>query len=85
MSEKAIFDDFSKFSTNSILQLLHDNDLMKYSTTFRENKITGWDLCYITEDTLQNELKVNSFHDRREIFKIRERLLLEQCKEKLKF
>jgi hypothetical protein len=83
MTEKALFEDFSRLSLNSVLQLLHDHDLMNYSQQFRESRISGYDLCFITDEILKNELKVVSFHDRNEILKLRDKLLLEQCKKLL--
>ncbi len=74
------FDLLSKLSLNNILSLLCDIDCMQYSTTFRESKITGFDLCFLTNDSLKNELKVSSLHDRNEIIRTRDKLLLEQCK-----
>lgn len=82
MNEKFFnsIDLLSKLTLNQVLSILCEIECKQYSTAFRESKITGYDLCFLTNDILINELNVSSFHDRNEIIRIRDKLLLEQCK-----
>lgn len=80
MAEKAIIEDLSRLNVSSVLNILDEYDLMKHSSSFRENNINGYDFCLLTNEILKNDLGINSFHERAMIIKVRDKLLQEQCK-----
>ena len=79
------FEDLSMLSSNAVLEILSEIGCMDYISSFRENKITGYDLCLMNSEILKNDLKVLNFHDRNEILKFRDKSLLKQCKMIIKF
>jgi len=88
MTEKYLHSEFeilSKLDSNAVINILSEIECMEYSSSFRDNKITGYDLCFINSEILKNELNVQSFHDRNEILKYRNKLLLLQCKRPINF
>ncbi len=74
-------------SSNKVLSLwewedvqswLISNNMEKHVSVFENNKVNGYDLCYITNEDL-TEMRIVSFHDRNLILRNIRLLTLEQC------
>lgn len=74
------FNDISKWSIEKVCDWLKEYNLSQYIDNFRTNKINGYDLCFLSNHDLLNEINVTSFHDRNSILKIIREALLMQCK-----
>ncbi len=70
--------DLYDWDNQNITDWLNSKNLRNYTKNFSDNNITGYDLCFITQDDLKNELKIINFHERLNIMKEIRKLLLSQ-------
>jgi hypothetical protein len=71
--------DLSVWEWQDVNLWLQNNQMQKYNELFQKFEINGYDLCYMTNDDL-NEMKLTNFHDRNLVLKNIRLLTLEQCK-----
>ena len=55
---------FTQWETEDVCKWLSDINMSGYTNVFESNKINGYDLCYLTNDNLINDLRISRFHDR---------------------
>lgn len=72
--------EISIWSNDDVIIWLKDLSLSIYQDNFQSNKMTGYDLCYLTNAELKDEFKINKYHDRSLIIKSIKEYLLDQCR-----
>jgi hypothetical protein len=78
-SQKALYE----WNTEDVIDWIRSKGLSGYIEHFRNNEITGYDLCFITSEDLKNELNVVNIHQRLNLLKEIRKMLLTNCKNKL--
>lgn len=72
--------DLSIWTSDDVSNWLASSQLSRYLDIFQKYETNGYDLCYLTNEDL-NEMNLNNFHDRNLILKSIRLLTLEQCKD----
>ena len=72
--------DISEWNSKEITSWLKDNKYLGISELFQKNSLCGYDLFYITDDTLKNDFGLNSFHERKTVMKIVNKLINEHLR-----
>ena len=72
--------EISEWNANDLSKWLLDNKYPGISELCINNSISGYDLFYITDDILKNELGLNSFHERKITMKLIKKLTYEHLK-----
>ena len=72
--------EISEWNTTDLCNWLIDNKYPGISELFQSNSISGYDLFYINDDTLKNELGLSSFHERNVTMKLISKLINEHLK-----
>ena len=72
--------EISEWNTSDLSNWLIDNKYPGISELCQNNSLSGYDLFYITDDTLKNELGLNSFHERKVTMKLIKKLIYEHLK-----
>ena len=72
--------EISEWSTSDLCNWLLDNKFRGISELFQKYSISGYDLFYINDDILKNELGLNSFHERKVTLKLISKLTYEHLK-----
>ena len=72
--------EISEWNTSDLSNWLIDNKYPGISELCQNNSISGYDLFYITDDILKNELGLNSFHERKVTMKLIKKLIYEHLK-----
>ena len=72
--------EISEWNANDLSKWLLDNKYPGISELCINNSISGYDLFYITDDILKNELGLNSFHERKITMKLIKKLIYEHLK-----
>ena len=72
--------EISEWNTTDLSNWLIDNKYPGISELCQNNSLSGYDLFYITDDTLKNELGLNSFHERKVTMKLIKKLIYEHLK-----
>ena len=67
--------EISEWNTSDLSKWLMDNKYPGISELCQNNSISGYDLFYITDDILKNELQLNSFHERKVTMKLIKKLI----------
>ena len=68
----------SQWETDDVVKWLIEINMSAYTNVFENNKINGYDLCYLTNDNLVNDLRISRLHDRNLILQAIKILLYEQ-------
>ena len=72
--------EISEWNTTDLSKWLLDNKYPGISELCTNNSLSGYDLFYITDDILKNELGLNSFHERKVTMKLIKKLIYEHLK-----
>jgi len=72
--------EISEWNTADLSKWLLDNKYPGISELCQNNSLSGYDLFYITEDTLKNEFGLNSFHERQVTMKLIKKLIYEHLR-----
>ena len=72
--------EISEWNTTDLSKWLVDNKYPGISELCQNNSLSGYDLFYITDDTLKNELGLSSFHERQVTMKLIKKLIYEHLK-----
>ena len=72
--------EISEWNTSDLTKWLIDNKYPGISELCQNNSLSGYDLFYITDDILKNELGLNSFHERKVTMKLIKKLIYEHLK-----
>ena len=72
--------EISEWNTTDLSKWLIDNKYPGISELCQNNSLSGYDLFYITDDTLKNELGLSSFHERKVTMKLIKKLIYEHLK-----
>ena len=72
--------EISEWNTSDLSRWLIDNKYPGISELCQNNSLSGYDLFYITDDILKNELGLNSFHERKVTMKLIKKLVYEHLK-----
>jgi hypothetical protein len=72
--------EISEWSINDLSSWLKDNKYPGISELCKNNSLSGYDLFFINDDTLKNELGLNSFHERKVTMKLINKLIYEHLK-----
>ena len=72
--------EISEWNTTDLSKWLLDNKYPGISELCQNNSLSGYDLFYITDDTLKNELGLSSFHERNVTMKLIKKLIYEHLK-----
>jgi hypothetical protein len=72
--------EISEWNTTDLSKWLLDNKYPGISELCQNNSLSGYDLFYITDDTLKNEFGLNSFHERQVTLKLIKKLIYEHLK-----
>ena len=72
--------EISEWNTSDLTKWLIDNKYPGISELCQNNSLSGYDLFYITDDILKNELGLNSFHERQVTMKLIKKLIYEHLK-----
>jgi hypothetical protein len=67
------------WDTSDVCNWLHYKHFKDYIQNFNTNNITGYDLCFITNEDLKCELNINNLHERLKILKEIRKLMLDSC------
>lgn len=68
------------WDSSDVCNWLHSKNLRNSIDSFGRSNITGYDLCFITQEDLKNELRIPNLHERLNILKEIRKLLLSHCK-----
>ena len=71
--------DFSSWSPGEIIDWLNLIGLARYTKNFEVNCISGYDLCYLTNDDFSS-LGIQNIHDKNILIKHIRNKTLEECK-----
>jgi hypothetical protein len=72
--------EISEWNTSDLSKWLMDNKYPGISELCQNNSISGYDLFYITDDILKNELGLKSFHERNVALKLFTKLTYEHLR-----
>ena len=72
--------EISEWNTSDLCNWLLDNKFRGISELFQKYSISGYDLFYIDDDVLKNELGLSSFHERKVTLKLISKLTYEHLK-----
>ena len=72
--------EISEWNTKDLCSWLTDNKYPGISELCQNNSLSGYDLFYINEDILKNELGLSSFHERKVTMKLISKLINEHLK-----
>ena len=72
--------EISTWSNDDVTNWLKEINLSNYIDSFQNSQITGYDLCYLSNTELKEELRINRLHDRSTLLKSIREALLDQCK-----
>ena len=72
--------EISEWNTNDLCNWLIDNKYPGISELCQNNSISGYDLFFIDDKILKNELGLNSFHERKVTMKLINKLVYEHLK-----
>ena len=72
--------EISEWNTKDLCSWLIDNKYPGISELCQNNSLSGYDLFFINDDILKNELNLNSFHERRVTMKLINKLINEHLK-----
>jgi hypothetical protein len=72
--------EISEWNTNDLSSWLLANKYRGISELFQKNSLSGYDLFYIDDDILKNELNLKSFHERKIAMKLITKLTYEHLK-----
>lgn len=70
--------DLSIWEWEDVKAWMRNNNLGQYIDNLEQHQVNGYDLCYLTNEDL-NEMRLTNFHDRNLILKNVRLLTLEQC------
>lgn len=76
--------EISIWNCDDVLNWLKELNLNNYLETFQNNQLTGYDLCWVTNAELKDELKITKYHDRSLIIKSIKEFLLDQRRYNIK-
>ena len=72
--------EISEWNTKDLTSWLIDNKYPGISELCQNNSLSGYDLFYINDDILKNELNLSSFHERKVTMKLINKLINEHLK-----
>ena len=72
--------EISNWNNEDVTSWLKELGLSNVIDSFQNNQITGYDLCYLNELELKEELRVTRFHDRSLLLRSIREYTLEQRK-----
>ena len=72
--------EISEWSINDLSSWLKDNKYPGISELCKNNSLSGYDLFFINDNILKNELGLNSFHERKVTMKLINKLINEHLK-----
>ena len=72
--------EISEWNTKDLSSWLIDNKYPGISELCQNNSLSGYDLFFINDDILKNELNLNSFHERKVTMKLINKLINEHLK-----
>ena len=72
--------EISEWNTTDLCKWLLDNKYPGISELCQNNSLSGYDLFFINDDILKNELGLNSFHERKVTMKLINKLIYEHLK-----
>ena len=72
--------EISEWSINDLSSWLRDNKYPGISELCKNNSLSGYDLFFINDNILKNELGLNSFHERKVTMKLINKLINEHLK-----
>ena len=72
--------EISEWNTTDLCKWLIDNKYPGISELCQNNSLSGYDLFFINDDILKNELGLNSFHERKVTMKLINKLIYEHLK-----
>ena len=72
--------EISEWNTTDLCKWLIDNKYPGISELCQNNSLSGYDLFFINEDILKNELGLSSFHERKVTMKLINKLIYEHLK-----
>ena len=72
--------EISEWNTNDLSSWLLANKYRGISELFQKNSLSGYDLFYIDDEILKNELNLKSFHERKIAMKLITKLTYEHLK-----
>lgn len=67
------------WDNSDVSDWLESKNYGNYVNNFKDNNINGYDMCFITQDDLKNELRIMNLHERLGIMKEIRKLLLSHC------
>ena len=73
--------ELSTWSNEDVITWLKELNLHSCVDSFQNHCITGYDLCYLSNTELKEELRINRFHDRSVLLRYIREELLNQCKD----
>ncbi len=76
---------FFQYENDEVLKWLDVINLDSYKETFRSNKITGADLCYLNNDDIKDNLQIQNVHDRYYLIREVKKLMYTKIKLNLNF
>ena len=76
--------EISEWNTTDLCKWLIDNKYPGISELCQNNSLSGYDLFFINEDILKNELGLSSFHERKVTMKLINKLIYEHLKLNIK-
>ena len=72
--------EISEWSINDLSSWLKDNKYPGISELCKNNSLSGYDLFFINDNILKNELGLNNFHERKVTMKLMNKLINEHLK-----
>jgi hypothetical protein len=79
MSSSHLGKDIYDWDIKDVSAWLYNRNLRNYIPHFEKNNISGYDLCFITNEDLKNELNITNLHERLYLLKEIRKMLIESC------
>ncbi len=68
----------SQWDVDDVIRWLNDLNLSTYACLFESHNLNGYDLCFLTSESLISYLKINKLHDRNLMLQSIRRYLLDE-------
>jgi hypothetical protein len=71
--------EFYEWSNSDVCNWMHSKNLRTYIERFEQKQISGYDMCFISNEDLKVEFNIANLHERLAILKEIKKLMMEYC------
>jgi hypothetical protein len=74
-----LYKEMVQWDYKEVLQWLESKNIKNLNEVFSKQRINGYDLCYLTNENLKNDLGINKLHDRLKVLREIKKTLITNC------